>query len=294
MEQNWLGSQLILPDLILPSRVNQCWEYSGMDCLENCADKNHFKQYPHNVVYQYNSRGFRDCEWPDSLEELKKATWCIGDSFTVGLGSPVEHTWPWLLQQRTDLRTINISMDGASNNWIARKTVDILQKINPQHLVIHWSFTSRRELDIKKVANQWWNNFYSTIRDPSWPDCKNLEDYDQLPLHIKDEINDIFGGFLMPTDEDCRADHVPYATNSDDLYNTIECINMVNQSNIDTNVIHSFIPTFSPNQIKITQYLDQHQIKYIPEFSKMDLARDGFHYDILTSQMFVDQIINRL
>ena len=285
---------MILPDFVLPSRVNQCWEYSGIDSWENCADKDHFNQYPHTVTYQYNSRGFRDQEWPNSMEELKNAIWCMGDSFTVGLGSPLEHTWPGLLQKQIGQRTINVSMDGASNNWIARKTVDILQKINPTHLVIQWSFINRRELTIKEVANQWWNDFYRAVRDPSWPDCNNLDEFHQLPLRIKEEIVNDHIMPPTPADEDCRIQHLQYATVDDDLHNTIECIELVNNSITDTKIIHSFIPAFSPNPMKILQYLDQHQIKYIPEFLKIDLARDGFHYDILTSQMFIDQIIDNL
>ena len=285
---------MILPDFVLPSRVNQCWEYSGMDSWEECLNKSHFKQYPHNIVYQYNSRGFRDQEWPNSMEELTGAIWCVGDSFTVGLGSPVEHTWPWLLQKQTGQRTINVSMDGASNNWIARKTVDILQKINPEHLVIQWSFINRREIDIKVVANQWWNDFYRAVRDPSWPDCNNLDEFHQLPLYVKQEIINDRMGPPTPSDEDCRIPYLQWATVDDDSHNTIECIELVNDSIINTKVIHSFIPGFSSEPMKILQYLDQHQIKYISQISKIDLARDGFHYDILTSQMFVKQIINRL
>jgi hypothetical protein len=285
---------VILPNFVLPSRVNQCWQYSGMDCYEDCQDKNHFKAYPYSVEYQYNSRGFRDHEWPDSVEELKQAIWCVGDSFTVGLGSPVEHTWPRILQKQTGQRTINVSMDGASNNWIARKTVDILQKINPTYLVIQWSFINRRELDIKEVANQWWNDFYRAVRDPGWPDCNNLDDFYQLPLRIKEEIINDHMGPPIPTEEDCRLQHLQWATVDDDLHNTIECIELVNNSIIDTKIIHSFIPEFSPNPMKILQYLDQHQIKYIPEFLKIDLSRDGYHYDILTSQAFIDQLIDNL
>ena len=140
-----MGSEIILPDLVLPSRVNQCWEYSGLDSIEHCRDKNHFKQYPYPITYDYNSRGFRDQEWPESVEELKNAIWCVGDSFTVGLGSPIEHTWPWLLQKQTGRRVINISMDGASNNWIARRANLIQKEIAPDNIVIMWSYVHRRE-----------------------------------------------------------------------------------------------------------------------------------------------------
>ena len=57
---------MILPDFILPSRQNQVWDESGLDSYAACLDKKHFKSYPHKVEYRYNSRGFRDTEWPET------------------------------------------------------------------------------------------------------------------------------------------------------------------------------------------------------------------------------------
>jgi hypothetical protein len=283
---------MILPDFILSGRVNQRWQYSGIDSPADCLNKTHFEQYPHCVSYQYNSRGFRDLEWPNSIDELKQSIWCVGDSFTVGIGSPIEHTWPWLLQKQTGTRTINVSMDGASNNWIARKTIDILQKINPHCVIIHWSYLGRREFDLSKVHNNIWNKFYRAVSDPSWPKCENLADFEQLPDHIRQEINTVHGGIPVPDDEDLRCHYQPYATDSDDLTNTIQCINQVNSSVGDSLILHSFIPEFSQYPSELYQYLDQTQIKYIPEISRLDYARDYHHYDTLTSQAFVSQITN--
>ena len=91
---------MILPDFILHSRVDARWDYSGSDSPGPWnVNKKYFKNYPYPIEYVYNSRGFRDAEWPESVDELRNAIWCIGDSFTVGLGSPLAHTWPYLLQQ---------------------------------------------------------------------------------------------------------------------------------------------------------------------------------------------------
>jgi hypothetical protein len=287
---------LILPDFILPSRVNQCWQYSGIDSYEDCKDKRHFEAYPYTVEYQYNSRGYRDQEWPDSVEELKNSIWCIGDSFTVGLGSPINHTWPWLLQQQTKLRTINVSMDGASNNWIARKTIDILQKIKPQHIVIHWSYIHRREANYDSVYNTFWSQFYQAVRDSTWPASCSLDQIDNLPTNVKHELLTWPEPWPTVDDEDLRLFNQPDATNDDDLVNTLNCINAVNRASADTKIIHSFIPDFCENSQQVQQQLSlslQH-IYHISEFKKLDLARDGHHYDIKTSQVFVNQIIAQI
>lgn len=285
---------MILPDFLLPSRVNQCWQYSGMDTYEHCHNKKHFEQYPHSITYNYNSRGFRDQEWPASLEELKSAIWCVGDSFTVGLGSPVEHTWPWVLQKQTGRRTINISMDGASNNWIARKTIDILQEIKPQHIVIHWSYTHRREADYESVYDTFWIQFYQDVRDPSWPAHCTLKQFNDLPDNIKHELLSWHGPLPTVSDEDLRLNYQPGATTDDDLFNTINCINNVTQASTSTKIIHSFIPEFCVDSQQVQQKLSRQHISHILEFSRLDLARDGHHYDIKTSQAFVNQIVAQL
>jgi hypothetical protein len=118
-----------------------------LDHINECLDKDHFLSYPHKITYCYNSRGFRDQEWPVSESELKNAIWCVGDSFTVGLGSPLLHTWPSRLAELSNRRTINVSMDGASNEWIARTAQSIVNSICPMHMVIMWSYTHRRELN---------------------------------------------------------------------------------------------------------------------------------------------------
>ena len=70
---------------------------SGMDTLEECQDKDHYLSYTKDISYRYNSRGFRDHEWPEDLSDV---VWCVGDSFTVGIGQPFEETWPQLLGKK--------------------------------------------------------------------------------------------------------------------------------------------------------------------------------------------------
>jgi hypothetical protein len=296
MEPCKLGTSVILPDFVLPGRVNQCWQYSGMDSIEHCIDKNYFKQYPHPITYNYNSRGFRDQEWPNNLEELKQATWCVGDSFTVGLGSPVTHTWPYMLQQTLQKKTINVSMDGASNNWIARKVLKILTQIQPELIVIHWSYLHRREDSIEQAQLKWWQTYYNNIKDSAWPQCPTPDDFSCLPEFIKHELTTkhLPGAFYQINDEDRRLLHDDLKNISVDLdmSNTIECIKAIESQVGNTKILHSFIPDYIPahsqnafeNQITS---LVQH---WVGEITAIDRARDGHHYDIKTSQTFVQQI----
>lgn len=133
---------MILPDFILTTRQNKVWGEFGLDSLKDCRDKKYFKSYPYDIEYRFNSRGFRDTEWPD---DLTNAIWCFGDSFTVGVGSPIENTWINILQNKTNIRCINVSLDGASNDWIARKVLYLLEQITPKYIIIHWSYIHRNE-----------------------------------------------------------------------------------------------------------------------------------------------------
>jgi len=283
--------KMILPDFILPSRINQCWEYSGIDSLECCLDKEHFKSYPHDITYNYNSRGFRDREWPNDIEELQEATWCVGDSFTVGIGSPLEHTWPWILQQSAQRRIINVSMDGASNMWIARKSLDIINKIKPAHLVIQWSYISRREKNVNDILDESWQSFYESVADSSWPACTRLN-IDQLPKKILEEIVQVHGKWQPDINDEMRRLMTINCTVDDDIKNTLDCIGLLNQTKL-TQIIHSFIPRFVP---PTHRGLVEPQIAglVIPEIQRLDLARDGHHYDIATSQEFVRQVTQYL
>ena len=227
---------MILADLVVHSRVNQHCLYSGMDSLECCDNKQHFQNYPYTVDYVYNSRGFRDQEWPDSERELRDAIWCIGDNFTVGLGQPLAHIWPQVLATATGRRCINISMDGASNDWIGRRAQDILNTIRPQHMVIMWSYTHRRE-----------------IQDPSLND-------EQRRLHASD------------------------TTEAQDLANWTDLANKIHTLNSD--IVQCTIPDFHVDM------LIMHDVIHVAQ--RLDWARDHHHFDILTSQWVVDQIVPRL
>jgi hypothetical protein len=284
---------MILEDFILLLRVNKTWFESGLDTVESCLDLRHFKNYPWEVVYSYNSRGFRDQEWPD---DLKSAIWCIGDSFTMGLGSPLSHSWPKVLEQNLNQRCINISLDGGSNDWISRKAVRVLEEIKPSTVVLQWSFVERRENNVNPGNNSIsknWYEFYQSVRDASWPDCVSIGDFPGLPVNIQEEIlNDFLPHNPLLTDEQLRLGAIP-STDLEDIENLLQCMQAVEAAAGNTVVIHTFIPEFiAPGLEK--DFLNSplmSTLKHIGPITKLDLARDGFHYDIKTASELCERII---
>jgi hypothetical protein len=150
----------ILPEFILPTFVDSTLDSYGIDSVAECLDKNHFENYPYKVEYKFNDRGFRDEPWPST--DLNNCIWCVGDSFTMGLGSAKEHIWPYVLQEKTNIRTINVSLNGASNTWIARKTLALIETIKPKNIVVQWSYLQRRELEDKSLSDE--NRILSHIK----------------------------------------------------------------------------------------------------------------------------------
>jgi hypothetical protein len=291
MEPDKVGQKVILPDTRILWRVNETGLFSGLDHLDECVDKTHFANYPYTVDYQYNSRGFRDLEWPTDIDELRTAVWCIGDSFTAGVGSPFNHTWPQLLQKRLDQRTINISLDGGSNNWIARQTDNIIREIAPELIVIQWSYSHRREAPLSEALDPAWQEYYKNIRAPNWPDCDSVDQLDQLPEYIRQEIqnHERFNIWASETDTDSeRRRWWTGTTDEQDIANTQACIDLISQG--PTQIIHSFIPGWHPNK---DYHLNFHGSSVV-EFEQVDLARDGAHYDIKTAARFVDLIVDKL
>ena len=286
-----MGSTVILPDFVLPSRANQHWQYSGIDSIEHCLNKDHFQSYPHSIEYAYNSRGYRDAEWPDTLEELKRAIWCFGDSFTVGIGQPFDHIWPQVLSKKLGRRIINVSMDGASNDWIVRKLNRVHEVIGPKNIVILWSYTHRRELpdadlhdeqrrllsdrDSPQQDDAHWiqlteqvQNLDSCIVQATIPNFQST-DFRELSHHWS-KIKD-------PAWPDCPRSLAEFENLPEyikqELKSVFKCYNKFEYSFLNADVFPG-------------------DIIYIKK--QLDWARDYHHFDLLTAQWLVDQICPQL
>lgn len=297
----------MVSDIGIQSRINQQWKYSGIDTRESCLDRKHFDRYPYDIDYQYNSKGFRDREWP---QDLSSAVWCVGDSFTVGIGSPIEHTWPWVLEQTIQQRTVNVSLDGGSNDWIARHIQIILDNVQPKTLVVMWSYINRREADVEKLVNEKWQQFYTDIKDSSWPECIDFESVNQLPDTITKEIvthhltdHNFFVSNSQGTitvrhnlilDEDRRLHFVGNIDHTQDIDNFQKCVEPF-RSNNNTQIVHSVVPGWAPDDVfdQCCEIIKQCDYFVLP-FERLDLARDGHHFDIDTSRYFCQLIVDQL
>jgi hypothetical protein len=267
---------MILHNLVLSSRVNQHCEFSGIDSFDHCKDKNHFLSYPHSITYNYNSRGFRDQEWPDNMQDLRDAVWCIGDSFTVGLGSPLEHTWPYLLSTAANQRIINVSMDGASNEWIARITENIVHAIDPTQIAIMWSYTHRRENANTLLSDELRriHNIDSTDHDDwvNFLDCKKRVDL--IANSVQFAIPFFCRNSILDAWESMRGSDWPV-----NFPATVEELN-----SLPDWILHE-LENLHGRLDELRDNLAKRQSVYatvVPVKSR-DRARDGHHFDLITA-----------
>ena len=258
-----------------------------MDSLDKCFDQEHFQNYPYPIEYVYNSRGFRDAEWPASHLELQQAVWCIGDSFTVGIGQPLGHTWPNVLAGRIQKRIINVSMDGASNDWIYRRVLDIANTINPQLIIIMWSYVHRREdsdilLDDEQrrrhastdTFDQDIQKWVTQVKNLKHIACQTVQlsipEFMFLPTNIWSKIADP----LWPPSPQTKHDFK----------------NLPDRIKKELKELHNVFDLMT--DFYDIQHLLPKDIIYVNE--RLDWARDHHHFDILTSRWVVDQIETRL
>lgn len=280
---------MILPDFILKSRMDQLWYESGIDTRISCLDKKHFDNYPYQITYEYNSRGFRDVEWPDS-NGLFNSIWCVGDSFTVGLGSPIGHTWPVLLKTASKRNTINISMDGASNDWIARKVLKILDVISPKNIVIQWSFLPRVESDEINLPDEERKKQYDA-GDPSFKRAFNNFKKNFLSIETAKSKTNIIHSFIP------NAIALPDVTK---IWDNIKGTEWPSQMPTNLNDLYSLQPFIISELVTVDQfenfeiYLEYYELlrnTTMIEYSQIDHARDSFHYDIKTASKIVNEIL---
>jgi len=150
--------------ITIPYYANMVCNTIGLDSPEHCFDKTHYRSYPNDVVYKFNSMGYRDIEQYSGAEIL-----AIGDSFTLGLGVNYEDTWPAQLSKILNYPVLNFSLNGASNDWIARRAVELLKFFNPKALIVHYTFSHRRERSFPD-----WHDDERTECEPLYTDEENL------------------------------------------------------------------------------------------------------------------------
>jgi hypothetical protein len=275
----------ILPTVQIAERLMLKTSYSGIDSLNHCLDQQWFAKWQQPIDYQYNSRGFRDLEWPSDLTD---AVWCLGDSFTAGIGSPFSHTWPNVFGNKTARRVINISMDGASNEWLARKCCEIYTGVQPKTFVIMWSYIHRREdSDTSKSDSDRRIHQCNTSIDQ---DYENLNDCRQLvKMHCVDStIIELIIPRWHPGLTQCNYNKIRDKTWPmliTDIEDQLRILDELERMH------HQATGLILKRIAAEKKFSSINQIIQVPQ---LDRARDGHHFDIATASWVAEQLALKL
>ena len=280
-----------LCDFYIPELANLICSESGSDSEKRCLNLAHFKQYPWPIEYHYNSRGFRDAEWPESPAELQNAIWVVGDSFTVGLGSPAEHTWPQVLAQKTGRRVINVSMDGASNAWISRRARAIIDQVAPDNVIVMWSYLHRTESADHNLSDLARRQHYSTV-DP----VDHLMNFEQCVAQLQNTR--IHWHFIPDHFVQCFGDSARMYQDIGDPSWPPAPWTWSEFEQLPDHIQKELKDESAWHMLKLTLEFQTIALRLGPpvihRLEVLDLARDGHHFDIQTSTSLVNHIIPAL
>lgn len=136
-----MDRQFAYQKIMIPDFVGMETDQIGIDSREHCFHPKKFDTYL-PVKYNFNEIGFRT----HSVKNFQSnAILVLGDSFTLGLGVNVADRFTDQIEQTMNHQVLNFSLNGGSNDWIARKLQQLLPLFNPRAVIVHYSFSHRRE-----------------------------------------------------------------------------------------------------------------------------------------------------
>lgn len=99
------------------------------------------------ITYTFNSEGFRCDEFTNDPSFIT-----LGCSNTVGIGLPIECTWPHIISEKIGLKCFNLGIGGSSSDTAFRLGYHYINKIKPKIVFFLRPYGPRLEI-INKHAN---------------------------------------------------------------------------------------------------------------------------------------------
>jgi hypothetical protein len=154
----------------IPFYANLHTDNLGLDSKQHAFDSRMFDQHP-PIQYQFNEVGFRT----HPVDQFQSdAILVLGDSFTLGLGNNASDRFSNIIEQKLQHQVLNFSLNGASNDWIARKLQQLLALFKPRAIVVHYTFSHRRERPITD-----WHDDERTQCEPHYSSQENYQNWQE-------------------------------------------------------------------------------------------------------------------
>jgi hypothetical protein len=175
--------------------------------MKNSERRDQLKKYGWDrtgcITYSFNSHGYRCEEFDNSPGFI-----ALGCSFTVGIGLPVDHTWPSIVGKELGLAAWNLGIGNGSMDTCFRFLYHYIEKLNVNYVLLLTPPVQRFELhtvdtlhcfnpqNIIHPMQRWWYectsngelNFYKNILSIS----QLCQQYNKK-LIIKNYETDLFG-----------------------------------------------------------------------------------------------------
>ena len=256
-----------------------------------------YLDYPDQIVYRFNSQGFRDQEWPE--HDVCESIWCVGDSQTLGVGCNDAKIWPAVLEKLIDRRTVNVSQLAVSNDWIVHMAEQILLHVQPKTMVVCWGFVSWCDSDWISEANRAWSGYYADVKDVSWPICEDFRQIHRLPVDIVQEMKTVHHAGWQNWDDQAlvylnqpKTTKISRLTIEQDIEKLLSYVHRLQICASTTQIIYSGNPWFAPMD------LENHILDGIAKITPwvidppdvVDYARDVDHYGPMTAAQFAHDI----
>jgi hypothetical protein len=214
-----------------------------------------------SVGYSFNSLGYRSPEF--DREPGRAGVLCVGDSNTLGIGTPWEALWTSLVVDFLEefwgqaVLQSNLAWQGTGSDYVAMMIHQSIDVIKPDAVFVLWSFVGRMT---------WFPNARS-------------------PVHFLPEwVPDAF-----------TKDHAAYlrlSTNAHGFFNFVRNFHFVNDCLWKRGIpfLWGNIEPFSLELLRAFVPLDG----YVGDWRFLDFARDGLHAGVESHLQFADLMKSKI
>ena len=239
-----------------------------------------------DYAYSFNSWAFRGNDY--SQFKNQPVNICLGDSFVLNLGAPIEHSWPSQLTNHLDIPTLNLGVDGAGNDTIRMVYDYAVNYFDVKNTFVMYSFFHRR---YDKTTRELKHDVYS--------DKENIEYFN------KHKLKNVHYTFLPPWCwSNSEKEHLrKYYFNQYGLYENFDS-NFVDKNRelytssdkynfvkgVDWPLYDNFVNGETLNdcvydEIFVSEL--KHELFY-------PVNRDGFHLNYLGNKLVCDYFLNQI
>jgi hypothetical protein len=112
--------------------------------LDLDSPENQDKNWTTPITYKFNAQGFRTHDLLACTN--KQVNIALGCSHTMGIGLPIEMTWPSIIEEQTQIVTLNLGLGSGTTDTVSRILTNVCGMFSIHTVYILWPSKNRFEL----------------------------------------------------------------------------------------------------------------------------------------------------